>query len=317
MKAVRSAGGAVSVIDVDLPPGEGDELLTMKSASICSSDLMYLRYGLSQVVGHELAGVRADGTPVIVEAVFGCGTCDQCQIGRYNLCPVHFTRALGANADGGMAEQFRAPSPRLVPVPDGLAVTDASLAEPAAVSWHALRLAGTGKDTSVAVVGAGALGLLAVAGARRLGAPEVTLDARHRHQAEAGERLGARIGADGRYDVVLDAAGTTESLARAIELVGPRGTVVSVAVHMGPVEIAWSTLFHLEARVIPSVGYCTHDDGAGGSVTELAEVAAMLAENPEIPKTLITHRFPLEDAAEAFRVAGDKTTGAIRVVVEL
>ncbi|MBL7500930.1 zinc-binding dehydrogenase [Frankia sp. CNm7] len=317
MKAVRAADGAIAVVELDSPPGTGDELLTMKSASICSSDLMYLRYGLRAVAGHELAGVRPDGTPVIVEAIYGCGECDQCQAGRYNLCPTHPTRALGATADGGMAERFYAPAARLVPVPDGLDVADASLAEPAAVSWHALRLGGTGADTSVAVVGAGALGLLAVAGARRLGAPEVTLEARHPHQAEAGERFGAKIGASGHHDVVVDAAGTQESLTRAIELVGPRGRVVSVAPHMAPVQIDWRTLFHLEAAVIPSMGYCAHDDGAGGSSTELAEAAAMLAENPEIPQTLITHRFPVEDAAEAFRVAADRSAGAIRVVVEL
>jgi len=76
------------------------------------------------------------------------------------------------------------------PPPDGLDVRDASIVEPAAVSWHALRLAGTGPGTRVAVVGAGALGLLAVAGARRLGAEAVALEARHQYQKEAGERLG-------------------------------------------------------------------------------------------------------------------------------
>jgi threonine dehydrogenase-like Zn-dependent dehydrogenase len=210
-----------------------------------------------------------------------------------------------------MAEQFRAPAARLVPLPSGLDVRDAPIVEPASVSWHAVRLAGTGPDTRVAVVGAGALGLLAVAAARRMGATDVALEARHPHQWEAGERLGAQAGGEGLYDVVVEAAGTAESMARAIGLVAPRGTVVVLGVHLGTVELNWMPLFHREASVIPSLGYCRHEGGR-----EMEDAAAMLADEPEIVRTIITHRFPISDAGEAFRVAGDRASGAIRVVIE-
>jgi 2-desacetyl-2-hydroxyethyl bacteriochlorophyllide A dehydrogenase len=311
VKAVRSGDGAVRVVDLDEPPGVG-ELLDMFATSICASDLSYVRFGSTNVLGHELAGRRSDGTPVVVEAIYGCLECDQCRRGAYNLCPTHAERALGIFADGGMAEQFRAPSERLVSVPTGLDLRDACLVEPASVSWHALRLAGTGTGTSVAVVGAGALGLLAVAGARRMGAAEVALEARHPHQKEAGDRLGARVGPFQKtYDVVVEAAGSQESLARCGELVAPGGTIVVLGVHFGPVQLDWLPLFNKEARVIPSLGYCAH-----GGTREMDEAAAMLAEDPEITRALITHRFPLEDAEEAFRVAADRGSGAIRVVLE-
>jgi 2-desacetyl-2-hydroxyethyl bacteriochlorophyllide A dehydrogenase len=190
----------------------------------------------------------------------------------------------------------------------GLDLADAPLVEPASVSWHALRLAGTGPGTRVAIVGAGALGLLAVPGARRLGAPEVALEARHDHQP-ARERLGARVGASGRYDVVVEAAGSKESLAQAVDLVAPGGAIVVLGVHLGPVELNWMPLFNREARVIPSLGDCAHD-----GVREMDEAAAMLADEPEIARALITHRFPLTEAAEAFRVAADRGSDAIRVV---
>jgi 2-desacetyl-2-hydroxyethyl bacteriochlorophyllide A dehydrogenase len=311
VKAVRSGDGAVRVVDLDEPPGVG-EVLDMFATSICASDLSYVRFGSTNVLGHELAGRRSDGTPVVVEAIYGCLECDQCRRGAYNLCPTHAERALGIFADGGMAEQFRAPTERLVSVPTGLDLRDACLVEPASVSWHALRLADTGTGTRVAVVGAGALGLLAVAGARRMGAAEVALEARHPHQREAGERLGARVG-DVRktYDVVVEAAGSQESLARCGELVAPGGTIVVLGVHFGPVQLDWLPLFNKEARVIPSLGYCAH-----GGTREMDEAAAMLAEDPEITQALITHRFPLEDAEEAFRVAADRGSGAIRVVLE-
>ncbi len=310
MKAVRGIADGVAVVELDEPPGTG-EVLDMRATSVCASDLSYIRFGSTNIMGHELAGLRGDGTPVVVEAIYGCMECEQCRRGAYNLCPTHGQRALGIGADGGMADQFRAPAERMVPVPPGLDLRDASIVEPASVSWHALRLAGTGPGKRVAVVGAGALGLLAVAGARHMGGEDVALDARHPHQREAGERLGARIDAEGSYDVVVEAAGSLESLARCGELVAPGGTIVVLGVHFGPVQLDWMPLFRHEARLIPSLGYCAHD-----GVREMEEAAAMLAAQPDIPATVITHRFALEDAAEAFRVASDRSSGAIRVVIE-
>jgi threonine dehydrogenase-like Zn-dependent dehydrogenase len=310
MKAVRSVEGGVAVVDLDEAPGVG-ELLEMRATSICGSDLSYIRFGSRAILGHELAGVRDDGSAVVVEAIYGCMACEQCARGAYNLCPTHGQRALGINADGGMAEHFRAPTARLVPLPFGFDVRDASIVEPASVSWHALRLADTAPGTRVAVVGSGALGLLAVSGARRLGASDVALEARHPYQKEAGERLGARVDPDGLYDVVVEAAGTEASLARCGDLVAPGGTIVVLGVHFGPVQLNWMPLFHKEARVIPSLGYCAHDGGR-----EMEDAVAMLADDPEIARTLITHRFPIEDAGEAFRVASDRAGGAVRVVIE-
>jgi 2-desacetyl-2-hydroxyethyl bacteriochlorophyllide A dehydrogenase len=310
MKAVRGVEGGVAVVDLDEPPGQG-ELLRMKATSVCGSDLMYIRFGTRMILGHELAGLREDGTPVVVEALYGCMECDQCRRGAYNLCPTHGQRALGVTADGGMAEHYHAPSDRLVPLPAGLDLGDASIVEPASVAWHALRLAGTGPGRRVAVVGAGAIGLLAAAGALRMGAEEVDLEARHPFQREAGERLGAGIGPQGLYDVVIEAAGTVQSLARCGELVAPGGSIVVPGVHIEPVQLEWHPLFMKEAKVIPSLGYCAHESGR-----EMEDAARMLAEQPEIPRTVITHRFPIEDATEAFRVAGDRSSGAIRVVIE-
>ena len=311
MKAVRGAEGGVVVVDqLDEPPGSG-ELVQMRSTSVCASDHLYLRYGTRKILGHELSGVRADGTPVVVEAMYGCMECPECVRGRYNLCPTHPQRALGITTDGGMAEQFRAPSARLVPLPTGLDVRDASIVEPASVSWHALRLAGAGPDTRVGIVGAGALGLLAAAGARRMGATDIAIEARHRFQLEAAERLDVPIGTDGLYDVVVEAAGTVASMAQAIDLVAPHGTVVVLGVHVGNVEVNWSPLFHREARLLPSLGYCAHDGRR-----EMEDAADMLAADPEIARTLITHRFPIDDAPEAFRIATDRSAGAIRVVIE-
>lgn len=310
MKAVRAAEGGVRLVDLDEPPGTG-ELLQIRSASICSSDLGYISGGSRHILGHELAGVHADGSAYIVEALFGCNECEQCLSGLYNRCPTHGERALGFSADGGMAEQFRAPANRLVPLPAGLDIRDASIVEPASVSWHGVRMAEAAPGARVAVVGAGALGLLAVAAARRQGITDIAIEARYPHQIEAAERLGASGPPKGQYDVIIEAAGSPASLARAVELLAPGGTVVAIGVYMGTVEVDWLTVFLREGRLLSSLGYCRHESGR-----EMEDAAAMLAEDPEIARTLITHRFPLEEAEEAFRVASDRKSGAIRVVLE-
>lgn len=310
MKAVKAGGGAVSLVDVADAPGDG-ELIEMRSMSICASDLMYVRMGLDRIIGHELAGVRADDSAVVVEAIYGCGECEQCLLGAINLCSTHAMRALGVGGDGGMAEQFRVPPQSLVDVPAGLAVEDASLVEPASVAWHAVRLGGMAPGKRVVVVGGGGLGLMAVAAAKKLGASVVALEARHPHQKAAGERLGAQIGTDGLYDVVIEAAGTEESLARCADLVAPSGTVSGLGVHMTPIQVPWMVLFQREGRLVPSLGYRTDEDGR-----EMANAAQMLADDPDIVDALITHRFPLADAVQAFRIASDRASGAIRVVLQ-
>jgi threonine dehydrogenase-like Zn-dependent dehydrogenase len=190
MRAVRSTPPGVAVVDVDEPDGAG-ELISIRSASICASDFGYIEMGSQFLLGHELAGTTEDGRAVAIEGIFGCGECDLCLEGRYNLCATTGTTALGVMADGGMSEWFRAPARSLIDLPEGLAVTDACLVEPTAVAWHSCRLAGAGPDRRVCVVGGGAIGLMAVAAARAMGAPEVSLEARYPHQIELGERLGA------------------------------------------------------------------------------------------------------------------------------
>ena len=188
MKAVRNTPPGVEVVDVDEPQGEG-ELVRVAVTGICASDLTYLRFGSTQIAGHEFAGVLADGTPVAVEAIFGCGACPRCEQGNYNLCERGPT-ALGMLDPGGMCEWFIAPRHALVPLPVGLGLADAALVEPASVAWHSCHTGGVGPDTRVAVVGAGAIGILAATSAQTMGAPEVAVEARHPHQHQAREHRG-------------------------------------------------------------------------------------------------------------------------------
>jgi 2-desacetyl-2-hydroxyethyl bacteriochlorophyllide A dehydrogenase len=307
MRAVRNSPPTVAVVDVDEPDGEG-QLVRIASVGICASDLNYLDWGSTQIAGHEFAGVLSDGTAVAVEAIFGCAACPECEQGNYNHCE-RGVQGLGITDPGGMCEWFRAPGHALVELPRGLDVNDASLVEPASVALHACHLADVDPHTRVAIVGAGAIGLLTAAASQSLGAPEVAVLARHRHQHEAREQLGAEAPGSG-YDVVIETAGSQSGLDTAVDLARPRGTIV----HLGYFsDIKWpmQEAFRKELALKASLGYAAH---AGRR--EFAEAAELLAARPELPEVMITHRFSIEDAPEAFRQARDRSRGAIRVVVE-
>ena len=308
MKAVRNAPPTVEVVEIDEPDGPG-ELVRVASTGICASDLLYLRYGSTQIAGHEFAGVLEDGTPVAVEAIFGCDDCEECNVGNFNRCR-RGVQGLGMMDPGGMCEWFRAPRHALVPLPGGLDASDAALVEPGSVALHACHGGNVGSDTTVAVVGAGAIGILAAAGAQSLGAPAVAVEARHPHQHVARERIGASVAA-GEYDVVIETAGSESGLQRAVELARPGGTVVVLGIYDTDTSWPHHAAFMKEVALRPSIGYCGHQ-----GTREFAATAAMLAARPELVDTLITHRFPIDDAAEAFRVASDRSRGVFRVVVQ-
>jgi threonine dehydrogenase-like Zn-dependent dehydrogenase len=309
MRAVRNAPPDVEIVEVDEPEGDG-ELIRVDSAGICASDLLYLQYGSRQIAGHEFAGVLSDGTAVAVEPIFGCAGCPQCDQGNFNRCQSAGPTALGMLSSGGMSEYFRAPRHALVPLPPALDLKDAALVEPASVAWHGCHMGSVGPATRVAVVGGGAIGILAAASAQTMGVGEVALEVRHPHQFEARDRIGARA-PEGYYDVVLETGGSESSLHRAVELARPGGTVVYMGV-FGDIRWPHGEAFSKEVALRPSLGYCAH-----GGRREFVEAADMLAARPELAQMLITHRFPIDDAREAFRVARDRSQGVFRVVVEL
>jgi threonine dehydrogenase-like Zn-dependent dehydrogenase len=311
VRAVRRTADGIAVVAVPEPAGAG-RLLDVGAAGICGSDLHLVELGpLAFTLGHEFAGALDDGTPVAVDPGDPCGVCDQCQAGARHRCRTGSKRMLGVAVDGGMAERVVVPEDAVIPLPVGLHPRDACLVEPLGVAVHGLRIAAVTAGTRVAVVGAGAIGLAAVAAARGAGCDGVGLVARHPHQQVAGERLEATIVDDGEYDVVVEAAGTEAALATAASLCRPGGEVLFLSTHWQPVPVPGIAALMKELTFRWSYTYGTHPGGR-----DLDDAAALLARNPEIAATLVTHRFPLDEAAAAFRVAADREHGAIKVVLE-
>src|SRR4051812_25346735 len=207
-------------------------------ARLCGTDARLValggKRGEEYTLGHEFAGT-VDSVAYAVEPSIWCGACDQCVAGFTQRCVGATRGTLGIWRDGGLSEFARVPEECLVPLPANLDAGVACLVEPMAVSWRGVRLAAIEPGERVVVVGGGSIGLLAVAAARAAG-HEVALDARHPHQIEAGERLGATR-PTGAYDVVIEAAGSDSAVARCAELAVPDGRVVLLGVFHGTVAV--------------------------------------------------------------------------------
>ncbi len=312
MRAVRVHDGQVAVDDVPASDGVGVRV-RVRSAGICGSDLHLIEAGVIEAaqvtLGHEIAGVTDDGTPVAVEPLAPCGTCGPCLDGEYNLCRTGGAMLFGIGRDGGMADEMWVPARSLVPLPAGVDVRDASLVEPLAVVVHSFRRAAVRSDHRVAVIGGGTIGLCAVAVGRALGC-EVALAARHDHQRAAGERLGASE-ISGEYDVVIEAAGSESALAQAVRVAKPSAQVVIPGIYWGPVAMPGLAMCLKQVSLCPTTLYGRH---AGGR--DVDNAAALLAATPEFAATVVTHRFALDGAVDAFEAAASRSAGAIKVILE-
>ena len=306
MKAVVNGDQGVAVVDVDEPDGPGARL-EIRSSSICGTDLNFVAMGATGFVyGHEFAGV-VDGVPYAVEPTLHCGTCEQCIAGHTQRC-TNGAANLGIFVNGGLCERLVVPEYTLVPLPESLSVDDACLVETGSVAMHGVRRAAIVPGERVVVVGGGSIGLLAVASVRHLG-HQVDLEARHLVQVAAGERLGAGR-PSGAYDVIIEATGSASGIARCAELAAPGARVILLGVFHDTVPVPGIVALVKELTFTAAMAY-----GSSGGVRETELVAKMLGAEPEIARAVITHRFELADAAEAFRVAGDRAGGAIKVVL--
>ena len=321
MRSVTSSGGMVSLVERDEPVGEG-LILSVTSSSICGSDLHMVAAGLSGVVlGHEFGGFLPDGRLVAVRPTGECGTCASCRGGHTSTCRLALAELYGSTIDGGLCERVLVDPLRVVEMPTGADPMLVSLVEPLAVAVHGVGRSRVEPGMRTLVVGAGSIGLLTAAVLAARG-HHVDIVARHPHQATAAEMVGARAtdapAAD--YDVSFDAVCTQQSLDMCTGATKPRGTIVEFGMAWTPVALS-NTLLLKEISLVPTMFYgrdvhAAHPPAHPHGTDDFAEAAQLLVTHPRIASAVVTHRFPLDDAVAAFRVAGDRGAGAIKVQID-
>lgn len=340
MRAAAVRGrGRIEVAQRPVPePGPGEVRVRIEACGICGSDLHLYEQGFfppGTTPGHEPAG-RIDaigpgaaspavGTRVAIEPIRGCGGCPTCRSGRYAIC--RDSKLAGVHLPGGLAEALVVPAANVYPVPDELDPRIAALAEPMAVVVHALHRVTFQSGQRVLVLGAGSVGLLAAAAARRLGARDVWVSARHPHQAELARAVGATrvldekeatpealdgIGRETPIDVVLETVGgRADTLRAAAAAARPGGAVSVVGVFFGTLALDPMPLLLKELTLAWS--YCYGEDPAHGA--DFAEAVDVVAAARDALAPLVTHSVPLAEVERGFALAADRKAGAVKVSV--
>ena len=391
----RGAGvGPLRLIETDPPPLPGPDWyrVTPLLAGICGSDLVTLdgrssRYfedivSFPFVPGHEVVGtvvddaITADGSPlpagarVVLEPVLGCTArgieppCPGCAAGRIGDCehvafghlrPGLQTGFCADTGGGWSAAGLVAHQSQLHAVPDELSDEDAVTLEPVACAVHAALAAGVREGETVAVIGAGTLGLSVVAALShlaatgRMAAPGALLvGARYPHQRQMAIELGATdalpsdqlaravrrrsrslaLGAPvtgaqrltGGADVVLDCVGSSDSISQSLEMVRPRGRIVLVGMG-GKAHVDLAPLWHREISLVGTYAYGVEElagPGANGSAPiRTFDLAQEVVASARTGR-LVTARYPLERFEEAVAHAGAAgRRGAVKVAFDL
>ncbi|WP_105031914.1 L-idonate 5-dehydrogenase [Arthrobacter ruber] len=327
--------GKLDLVETDVPtpePGKGQVRLRMAFGGICGSDLHYYNEGANGeyvvreplVPGHEVSGtVDSDpsgalpsGTPVTVHpATFGHpepGIED-----RRHLWPGGAylgSASTQPHTQGGMSEFLIVDRSMVRPLPNGLSLRRAALAEPLAVGLHALTVSGGVRGKRVLVSGSGPIGLLTMAACLAEGAAEVVATDVLPGPLERARSLGVhrtiQIGTEDvpamEFDVVLECSGVPAAVNAALQ--AARRAAIVVQVGMVPNELRGINLAPLISKELQLRGAFRFND-------EMDRAIELLADIPAI-EDVITHVLPASQALEAFAIAKDSGTSG-KVVISL
>ena len=331
MKVIRlHARADLRLHDEPVPiPGAGEKLLQVKAVGICGSDLHWFAEGgigdaqleHPLVLGHEFAGITESGQRVAVDPAIPCGKCEHCQHGNPNLCP-EVIFAGHDRQDGALRERMTWDERHLFPIPDSLTYADGAMLEPLGVAMHAVDLAHLKAGMTVGVFGCGTIGLLIVQLVRLSGAVDIVATDKLPHRVEAAGSLGAtksflaRDGAEiqevlaatgGRgVDIAFEVAGEQAAVETSISAVLPGGKVILAGIPVNDRTSFPASVARRKGLTIKLVRRMKH---------MYPRAIELVSRGLVDVRSLVTHRFPLMKAAEAFMVA--QRRDGIKVIIEI
>ena len=330
MKALRYLGpNVLEVQDVSRPePGAGEVLLRVGACGICGSDVHgYLgltgRRTPPMTMGHEFSATVAavgegvtrlqPGDRVAPYPVEFCGTCGFCSAGKTNLCADK--RQYGVlTVDGAFAEYLCVREDLCFPIADGVSFAQASMMEPLAVAYHAVKTAGDLKGKRVLIVGAGTIGLLALLCCRIAEPKEILVSDLSAERRALALKLGADAAVDpvteaeklADVDVAFEAVGAGASVRSAMAALRIGGTAVWIGNNKPMIELNMQQVVTRELKIRGSFLYDMEDFGT---------VVDLINQGTIDVSGLISREIPLEDAPAAFRQLAEDPGGLIKVVV--
>jgi L-iditol 2-dehydrogenase len=344
VKAVVYRGpNDLRVEDIPRPePGPGEMLVRVEASGICGTDIKKIQKGFlapPRVFGHEIAGTVVargpkargfrEGQRVVLHHHIPCRACFFCRRKAYAQCETYKRNGTTAGFEpsgGGYAEYVKAMDwiveQGTIAVPEGVDPEEAVFVEPVNTCLKAVRRAGIEKGQTALVVGQGPIGLILTQLCRWAGADALASDTMA-DRLEMSRRLGATVAIDARQDVAREVLGLTEGrgvdcafvaavgpapFAQAFHAVRPAGRImVFAATSPGETaEVDLGALTASEKEILTSYS----------ASIDIQDVAARLVFGREVRvRELVTHRFPLERAGEAFDLAARPGPGVLKVVL--
>lgn len=286
MKAAmfHGPGQPITIEDIAMPEcGPDDILVKVHRCGICGSDVSMtgdapITYARGRI-GHEYAGEVVEagrnvawlrpGMRVACKPAAPCGECQPCRWGAPVACTAPRLSNAGTGSQGGFGEYVAINPHCAAPLPDSLSFADGAMIEPMACGLHGLRLAGMEPGARVLVLGAGTMALSTVYWARRLGAARVVVATRSAARRAEAEALGADSlhvldetepaqlteALGGLPDIVAEGVGQPGIVSRAVQLVRPRGTVMSLGMCMHAEPLIPALASFRDARIVFPLAY--------------------------------------------------------------
>jgi 2-desacetyl-2-hydroxyethyl bacteriochlorophyllide A dehydrogenase len=342
MQAARlTEPGRVELIDVPRPALQpGEVLVRVAAASICGSDLsafqgLHPRIRPPTILGHEFAGTVAQIGPEVENVTLGmracaepnlaCGHCRYCLRGLPNICLDYKVIGEAEGLSGACAEFVKVPADHLYHLPDRVSFEEGALVQPLSIAYHAVRdRAEVADGELVLILGAGPIGLGVMLVAKSFGARTIVADLLD-YRLDMARGLGA--------DVVVNSG--TEDLAAVVhDESDGYGVHVAFEAVGGAQEATFDQAVHLTARagrVIVLGSFASNSvplrmvdfkfrelelRGSQGHPNTFRPVLDLIALGALPARRLITHRLPLAEISEAFRLLDSKAEGVMKIVVE-
>jgi threonine dehydrogenase-like Zn-dependent dehydrogenase len=327
---------AMGLREVPTPkPKWKEALVEIRAVGVCRSDVSgYLgKHPLityPNILGHECSGVVVElgpdargfqvGEEVAVETFFElCGRCSGCRRGQYNTCKS--PKIIGHNVPGAFAEYMLANSDFLHQKPPNVSFEEAALVEPLSVAVHAVKRCGISCGETVAIIGAGAIGLLTLQVARLSGATVHVVDVVERKLAlakdlgadrvfdastrDARAEMMAATEGDG-YDYVIEAVGSPKTLRETTDLARAGGTIMCIGFSGRETdEISLSKITLQEMRLLGILGFCR----------DYPTSLQLLSKGMVDVGPLITQRLPLEEVEKAIQLMMKRPAEVLRAII--
>jgi len=301
-------------------------LVKVKYAGICGSDLHIFRKGMFVkstpiTMGHEFSGVveavgsevseLLPGDHVVGDPRVSCNKCKWCQEGSYNLCPE--LGFIGEVLPGCFAEYIVMDSKKLFKIPSYINLKEAALVEPLAVALHIIQNCSLSHSDAIGIVGAGPIGLLTLLVVQKFYSKNVIVIDISFSRLEKAKILGAHkimqgfpINSSERVDIVIEVAGSEETLNNSFKWLNPQGKLIMCGLYENDIQIDPNNIIYKELKLIGVNAYDTAD---------IRKAIELLSDKCIKVDSIITDILPLSEAVKGFKLLTASEKKSIKVLL--